>query len=382
MRRETRLCHYGQPQRPGPANPPVVRASTILHDSVASYRDTKKRREADDNVLSYGRRGTTTAHALMQAIADLEGAEGAWLFPTGVAAIAATLMALLRPGDHLLLVDTVFGATKTYCEEVLSGFGIRFDLFPCGTTDITPFLKPETKLVYVESPGSQTYEVMDLPALTDSAHKAGLIVVADNTYGSGWLYRPISLGCDVSIIAGTKYLGGHADVMMGAVSATGETARRIRSAVHASGQTLAPDEAYLTLRGMRTLSLRLERHEQNALALAAWFAKRPQVLGVLYPGLPDHPGHAIWKRDAIGSNGLLSVVFQPGFDSEALLDQLQLFAVGSSWGGFESLAMPISPERDRPSLVGYPADAPMVRFHAGLEHIDDLVEDLEAAFIQ
>lgn len=378
MRRETRLCHYGQPQRPGPANPPVVRASTILHDSVASYRDTKKRREADDSVLSYGRRGTTTAHALMQAIADLEGAEGAWVFPTGVAAISATLMALLRPGDHLLLVDTVFGATKTYCEEVLSDFGIRFDLFPCGTTDITPYLRPETRLVYVESPGSQTYEVMDLPALAQSAHQAGLIVVADNTYGSGWLYRPITLGCDVSIIAGTKYLGGHADVMMGAVSATGEAARRIRGAVHASGQTLAPDEAYLTLRGMRTLGLRLERHEANALALAAWFAKRPEVLGVLHPGLADHPGHTIWKRDATGSNGLLSVVFQPGFDSEALLDRLQLFAVGSSWGGFESLAMPIAPERNRLSLEGYPVDAPMVRFHAGLEHVDDLIEDLEA----
>lgn len=380
MRRETKLCHYGQPQRPGPANPPVVRASTILHDSVASYRDIKKRRESDDSVLSYGRRGTTTAHALMEAIADLEGADGAWVFPTGVAAISATLMALLRPGDHLLLVDTVFGATKSFCKDVLAGFGIRFDLFPCGTTDITPYIKPETKLVYVESPGSQTYEVMDLPALAGSAHQAGLIVVADNTYGSGWLYRPITLGCDVSIIAGTKYLGGHADVMMGAVSAKGAVAQRIRSAVHASGQTLAPDEAYATLRGIRTLSLRLERHEQNALTLVDWFAKRPEVLGVLYPGLANHPGHTIWKRDSIGSNGLFSVVFQPGFDSEALLDRLQLFAIGSSWGGFESLAMPISPERDRPSLAGYPEDAPLVRFHAGLEHIDDLIENLEAGF--
>lgn len=379
MRRETRLCHYGQPNRPGPANPPVVRASTILHDTVESYRDTKRRREHDDSVLSYGRRGTTTAHALMEAIADLEGAEGAWLFPSGVAAISSALLALLRPGDHVLLVDTIFGATRTFCEEVLSEFGVTFSLFPCGTTDLAPYLRPQTRLVFVESPGSQTFEVMDLPALCACAHAAGVVVMADNTYGSGWLYRPIALGCDVSIIAGTKYLGGHADVMMGAVSASGEAAARLRKAVHASGQGLAPDEAYATLRGMRTLSLRLERHEHNAMALAAWFAERPEVLGVLHPALPSHPGQAIWKRDASGSNGLLSVVFAPGFDTEALLDRLRLFGVGSSWGGFESLAMPIAPDRSRPSLQDFPQTSEIVRFHAGLEHVDDLIADLDAA---
>lgn len=380
MRRETRLCHYGQPPRPGPANPPVVRASTILHDTVESYRDTKHRRESDDSVLSYGRRGTTTAHALMEAIADLEGAEGTWLFPSGVAAIASALMALLRPGDRVLMVDTVFGATRSFCEEMLAEFDVSIDSFPSGTSDLAPFTRPGTRLAFVESPGSQTYEVMDLPALCASAHRAGLTVVADNTYGSGWLYRPIALGCDLSIIAGTKYLGGHADVMMGAVSARGEAAARLRRAVHLSGQTLAPDEAYATLRGMRTLPLRLERHERNALALAGWLAERPEVLGVLHPALPGHPGHEIWRRDATGSNGLLSVVFVPGFDSEALLDRLRLFGVGSSWGGFESLAMPISPERTRPSLAGFPPESGIVRFHAGLEHVEDLIADLDAAF--
>ncbi|SDN45670.1 cystathionine beta-lyase [Vreelandella arcis] len=379
MKRETKLCHYGQPARPGPANPPVIRASTIIHNTVESYNLTKHMRESDDSVLSYGRRGTTTAHALMEAIADLEGGEGAWLYPTGVAAISSVLMALLRPGDHLLLVDTIFGATKACCDEVLQRFGVTYDLFPSDTTDLTPYVKENTNLVFVESPGSQTYEVMDLPALCTSAHKADLIVVADNTYGSGWLYRPLELGCDVSIIAGTKYLGGHADVMMGAVSARGEAASKIRKTAHVTGQTLAPDESYATLRGMRTLSLRLERHEENSLALATWLAERPEVIRVLHPGLPVHPGHDIWARDASGSNGLLSVALIAGVDLEILLNSLQLFGIGSSWGGFESLAMPISPDRSRASLIGLPKGGKIVRFHAGLEHIDDLIADLDTA---
>jgi cystathionine beta-lyase len=346
---------------------------------VDSYTATKRARETDDSVLSYGRRGTTTAHALMHAIADLEGGDGAWLYPTGVAAISATLMALLRPGDHLLLVDTIFDATKILCDEVMSEFGVSFDLFPSGTADLTPFIKENTRLVFVESPGSQTYEVMDLPSLCNSAHVAGLIVVADNTYGSGWLYRPLELGCDVSIIAGTKYLGGHADVMMGAVSARGEAAAKVRKATHLTGQTLAPDEAYATLRGMRTLSLRLERHGHNSSTLADWFTKRPEVLRVLHPSLRDHPGHEIWMRDSCSSNGLLSVVFAPRVDTEALLDSLQLFGIGSSWGGFESLVMPIAPERSRASLSGLPDEARIVRFHAGLEHVEDLIADVDMA---
>ena len=380
MKRETKLCHYGQPGLPGPANPPIVRASTILHETIESYKARKAARENDDSILSYGRRGTTTAHALMEAIADLEGGEGAWLYPTGVAAISAVLMALLRPGDHFLLVDMIFAATRTFCDEVLEGFGASYDLFPSGTTDLTPYLRENTKLVFVESPGSQTFEVMDLPALCESAHAHGLTVVADNTYGSGWLYQPLALGCDVSIIAGTKYLGGHADVMMGAASAKGAAAAKVRSAAILTGQTLAPDEAYATLRGIRTLSLRLERHETNALRLASWFQGRPEVMRVLHPGLEGHPGHAIWKRDGVGSNGLFSVAFMPSFDAAALADRLRLFYVGSSWGGFESLVMPIAPDRGRASLAGLPQNAPILRFHAGLEHIDDLIDDLDAAF--
>lgn len=378
MRRETRLLHYGRPTLPGPANPPVVRASTILHDSLESFAATKERRETDDSVLSYGRRGTTTAHALMQAVNDLESGEGSWLFPTGVAAIATTLQGLLRPGDHLLVVDTVFHATRTVCEDILKPNGVAVDYIPWDATDLSGWLKPETKAVFVESPGSQTLEVMDLPALSDSAHAHGALVIADNTYGSGWLYRPLTLGCDVSIIAGTKYLSGHADVMMGVATARGDAAAALRKAVLATGQTLAPDEAYATLRGMRTLNLRLERHQTSALHVARWFERQAEVENVLHPALPAHPGHSVWARDASGTNGLLSVVFSPEFDVKQFLGALRLFAFGSSWGGFESLALMLAPP-DGHRVSDTTHHGQILRLHVGLEDVLDLLEDLEQA---
>ena len=378
MRKETKLLHYGRPTLPGPANPPVVRASTILHETIESYEATKERRETDDNVLSYGRRGTSTAHALMRAVNDLEGGEGCWLFPTGVAAIATTLQAFLRSGDHLLITDTAFHATSTVCERFLKPNGVSVDTIPWSTSDLSGHVRSNTRAVFVESPGSNTLEIMDLPAICRSARANDVLVIADNTYGSGWLYRPLTLGCDVSIIAGTKYLSGHADVMMGAATARGRAAKPLRDAVLAAGQTLAPDEAYATLRGMRTLHLRLERHQENALRVAEWFKAQDCVAGVLHPSLPEHPGQAIWARDADGTNGLLSVIFRDGFDLKGLLDALQLFVVGSSWGGFESLFKTFSlPDEVLDRFGKTESDA--VRFHIGLEHIDDIVEDLSQA---
>lgn len=378
MKRETKLAHYGRMATPGPANPPIVKASTILHDTVASYKATKAARETDDAVLSYGRRGTTTAHQLAAALADLEGGEACFLFPTGVAAVAGALTPYLGAGDHLLVVDTIFPATRSYCEKSLKRNGVTVDYIPWDTTDLTPYVKPETKLVMVESPASQTYEVMDLPALCASAHAHDLLVAADNTYGSGWLYRPLELGCDLSVVAGTKYIGGHADAMMGAVIAKGRAVGPLRAHTAMSGQTLGPDEAYACLRGLRTLGLRLERHGENGLALAQWFMDQPEVAKVHHPGLPGHPGHAVWQRDASGSNGLLTVEFKAGFDAEGFVDRLALFSIGSSWGGFESLAMPSSPDAGR--LFPEDRAGAMIRFHAGLEHIDDLVADLAASF--
>ena len=367
-RRETRLLRYGKPPSPGPANPPVVRASTILHDTRKSYDETTAKRDTDDSVLSYGRRGTTTAHALMAALTDIENGDGCWLFPTGVAAIAAVLRTFVKPGDHLLIVDSAFHAAKTVCDEFLTPSGVEVDSFPWDATDLTPWIKPSTRAVFVESPGSDTFAVMDLPKLSASAHAHGATVIADNTYGSGWLYRPLDLGCDVSVIAGTKYLSGHADVMMGAAIAKGSATAPLRRAVLASGQTLAPDEAYATLRGMRTLHLRLERHQQNAERVLAWFSKQDVVERLFHPSLKEHAGHDLWQRDASGTNGLVSVVFKPNFDQERFLAGLELFAFGSSWGGFESLVKTFA-WRQREA----------VRFHIGLEHIDDLLEDLTQA---
>ena len=371
--------HYGRGLLPGPANPPLIRASTILHDTVESYRETKRLREADDAVLSYGRRGTTTAHRLAAAICDLEGGEGCFLFPSGVAALAGAIAPFAQAGTHLLVIDTVFGATRSYCDTILTAAGVEVSYFPWDSTDLTPHIRPNTKAVVVESPASITFEVPDLATLCASAKTHKLTVIADNTYGSGWLYHPLKLGCDVSVIAGTKYLGGHADVMIGAATARGEATARLRKFTHLSGQTTGPDEAYACLRGMRTLGLRLARHQDTALALAAYFQKRPEVHKVLHPGLPDHPGARNWARDASGTTGLLSVLFAEKFDADAFVDRLALFAIGSSWGGYESLAQPTAPEASRaypnPAHVG-----PMVRFHAGLEHIDDLIADLDASF--
>lgn len=379
MKRETKLMHYGRGPLPGPANPPVMRASTILHDTVESYRTTKRAREDDDMVLSYGRRGTSTAHQLAAAIRDLEEAEACFLFPTGVAAVAGALAPFLKTGDHLLVVDTIFPSTRSYCDKVLAPLGIEIDYFPWNTIDLTPHTRANTRLVMIESPASQTFEVMDLPALCASAHSHGLLVAADNTYGSSWLYRPLALGCDLSIIAGTKYIGGHADAMMGAVAARGAAVGPLRQHTALTGQTLGPDDAYSCLRGLRTLGLRMERHEENGLRMARWLQDRPEVRRVLHPGLPNHPGASIWSRDASGCNGLLSVEFADGYDADGFVDRLRLFSVGSSWGGFESLAMPIAPDSGRALPAPHPR-GPMIRFHAGLEHGDDLIADLEAAF--
>lgn len=383
MRRETKLMHYGRSPTPGTANPSVMRASTILHDTVGTYRDAKRLRESDDTVLSYGRRGTTTAHALSEAIRDMEAADAAFLYPTGVAALATAISAFVGAGDHLLVVDTIFGATRRFCEKQLKRNGVKIDYFPWDTVDLAPWVKPETRAIVVESPASQTFEVMDVPAICANAKWHGLTVITDNTYGSSWLYQPLKQGCDVSVVAGTKYLGGHADLMMGAVSARGEACGPLRTLTHDIGQTLSPDDAYACLRGMRTLGLRMAHHGQASLAVAKWLLDSPEVVDVLHPGLEGHPGHEIWRRDANGCNGLLTVRFKPSFNADAFVDCLQLFFVGSSWGGFESLAMPVSPYQDRvfsTDAADRAAAGPMVRFHVGLEHVDDLIGDMESAF--
>ena len=379
MKRETKLMHYGRPDRPGPANPPVVRASTILHETTDSFRDVNKRRENDDSVLSYGRRGTTTAFALTDAICDLEGGDAGFLFPTGIAALAAAIMAYSNNGDHILIVDSIFPATRSFCENQLPRKGIEIDYFPPDIDGLDDWVKPNTSLVVLESPGSMTFDIMDFPKICKSAVKHNLITIADNTYGSGWHFQPLKHGCDISVIAGTKYLGGHADVMMGAVTTRKDISDPLRQYVHNSGQILSPDEAYNCLRGMRTLNLRLERHELNGFALANWLSEREEVAEVLHPGLKTHPGHEIWQRDARGCNGMFSVKFKSDFAADDFMDNLTLFSIGTSWGGFESLVMPIDPYKKR-KFKSENDSLPMIRFQTGLEHKDDLIKDLKTSF--
>lgn len=377
MRRDTKLIHYGRRPLPGPANPPIERASTILHDTMSTFRDAKKRRETDDHVVSYGRRGTSTSHALSAALCDLEQGEACFLYPSGVAAITSALSGFLRTGDHVLIVDEAFHATRTFCDEYLGQMGVDVTYIPWDATELTSYAQPNTKLVLIESPTSLTFKVMDVPALCASARKLNLTVIADNTYGSGWLYQPLALGCDVSVISGTKYLSGHADTMMGAAISKGDATAPLRTHTLRTGQLLAPDEAYACLRGMRTLSLRIQRHAENSTRIANWLAARPEVARVWHPGLSDHPGHRNWARDANGVNGLLSLRLADGLNVDAFVDSLSLFAVGASWGGFESLALALQPKQ-----AASDHDHPHVRLHCGLEHADDLIEDLNAAFLR
>ena len=367
-------------QHAGALNPAVYRASTIAYPTVAAYRESEKNRLGHHN-RGYGLHGTPTTFALEDAIAELEGGTRCVVTGSGLAAITAALIPLLRAGDHLLMVDSVYGPTRMFCERVLKRQGVSVTYYdPLIGADIADLMTPDTKVVYTESPGSLTFEVQDIPAIADAAHKNKALLVMDNTYGAGMLFRAFDHGVDVSIQAISKYVNGHADVMMGSITTVDETLfKTIRQGVADLGHHTAPDTCYLALRGLRTLSVRMERHQETALKLAHWFSGQPVVERVLHPAFESCPGHDTWERDFTGSNGLFSVVFKPASDDEvsAMLDGLELFAIGESWGGFESLVLPVRPERIR-TATSWASKGPVIRFHAGLEDPDDLIADLQA----
>ena len=354
-------------------NPPVVHASTILFADTAEMLSGK-------TPYVYGRRGTPTSRALEGAVAELEGAEGAVLCPSGLSAVSLSLFAFLEAGDHCLLPDTIYEPGRHFADAMLTRLGIEVSYYDPTLTDITAFLRPRTRVVYVESPGSLTFEVQDLPALSAQAHRAGAIVVADATWPTPLFQRPLDLGADVSVQAATKYLGGHADILLGVVSANKEAWPRLKRAHGALGLCAGPDDVYGVLKGLRTLEVRLRRHESAALDVAGWLEQRPEVARVLHPGLATHPGHALWRRDFTGSTGLFGFVGR-GWDEAAaarFLDALQLFGLGFSWGGFESLAVPANAERSR-TAVPWKAEGALIRLHIGLEDPEDLKADLGAA---
>ncbi|TMJ17100.1 MAG: cystathionine beta-lyase [Alphaproteobacteria bacterium] len=355
-RRDTRLIHGGR--RPewtqGIVNPPVWRASTILFDSVEAMHEAYP---PEDGRLHYGRNGTPTQWALAEALTELEpGAAGTKLFPSGSAAVAAALLSVLSAGDELLMVDSAYAPTRAFCEDVLKRMGIATRYYdPLVGEGIAELFTERTKAVFLESPGSLTFEVQDVPAICAAARARG----------------------DLSIIACTKYVVGHADAMLGSVTAAPGVWRRLERTTRALGQHVGPDDAYLATRGLRTLGVRLRQHQESGLKVAGWLQEQPQVARVLHPALPSCPGHEHWQRDFRGASGLFSFVLNGGGEADRarLVDGLELFGIGYSWGGYESLALPVDPERNR-SATRWQAEGPLVRLHIGLEDSDDLIEDL------
>jgi cystathionine beta-lyase len=381
---DTILAHAGRSpaMQNGAVNPPVYHASTVLFPTVAALEESVRKRNEPGH-FHYGRFGTPTARAFEQALAALEGGDHALVLPSGVAAIAATLLAHCGAGDHLLMVDTVYGPARSLCDTLLRRLGIDTEYYdPRIGGRIARLMRPNTKLVYLESPGSLTFEVQDLPAIAEAAHRGGAVVAVDSTWATPLFHKPLALGADIVIHAATKYIVGHSDAMLGAVVLRKEGYMPLRLAATALGYSVGGDDCYLGLRGLRTLSVRLRRHQETGLALAGWLRNRREVARVIHPALPDHPDHALWKRDFSGATGLFAVELKPCSRRalEAMLDGMGLFGMGFSWGGFESLILPNDPGKVR-SALPWPADAgPFLRIHAGLESLADLTADLEAGF--
>jgi cystathionine beta-lyase len=359
-------------------NVPVERASTILFDSV----DELQRNRPGLGEYRYGLQGTATHWALAEALTNLEpGAAGTMLYPTGLAAITAPLLALLSPGDELLAPDNVYGPTRKFCDTMLKRLSIATRYYdPLVGAGIAELVGERTRAILLESPGSLTMEVQDIPVICAVARERGIVTLLDNTWATPLLFPAIAAGVDVTILAATKYVGGHADVMLGSASATDQYFQQIQTATWDLGFALSPDDAWLGSRGLRTMGLRLKQHEESALKIAHWLKERPEVGLVLHPALPDCPGHALWKRDFTGSSGLFSFELR-GASKEAraaFVDSLELFGIGFSWGGYESLVMPIDPYR----TISKPPAPNLVRLQIGLEDADDLIADLAAAFDQ
>ena len=377
QKQDTRLAHVGRdPKRfHGFVNPPIYRGSTVLFPSVASL-------EADDQEFSYGRLGTPTVKALAQAIAELEGGHATVLTPSGLTAVAATLIALASAGDHILVSDSVYRPTRRFCDHVLKRLGVETTYYdPLLGAGIASLIRANTTVVFAESPGSQTFEVQDIPAIAKAAHARGAVVVVDNTWATPLFFKAFEHGADVSIQAATKYIVGHADAMLGAITTNTATTPVVARTHDELGLCPGPEDVYLALRGLRSLSVRLGRHQTSGLALAEWLAARPEVDRVIHPALPGDAGHALWQRDFTGASGLFSIVLKPASHKAlaAMLDGLELFGMGYSWGGFESLILPFDPKTYR-SATTWEAKGPALRLHAGLEDVDDLKADLDAGF--
>ncbi|MEP9369774.1 cystathionine beta-lyase [Xanthobacter sp. VNH20] len=359
----------------GFVNPPVVRGSTVLYPNYADLAAHRSR-------YSYGRRGNPTSEALETALQALEGSDGVALTPSGLSACSIALLSALAAGDHLLMVDTVYYPTRRFCDTVLRRMGVETTYYdPLVAAGIAQLLRENTRAIFLEAPGSQSFEMQDVAAITAVARTRGITTLIDNTWATPLFFRPHDFGVDISIQAGTKYIGGHADLNLGTISAVGQSWKRVHDTHGDMGICISPDDAALGSRGLRTMAVRLERHQASALTLARWLQARPEVSRVLHPGLESDPGHAIWKRDFKGSSGLFSIILKP-VDEPALaafFDALELFGMGYSWGGYESLIIAFDCSTYR-TATKWQAEGPGVRLHIGLESPADLMADLDQAF--
>ena len=373
----TQLVHAGRnpAEQHGFVNTPIYRGSTVLYASADDYMHRRAR-------FTYGTKGTPTTEALETAWSQLAGAAGTVLTPSGLAAITVALMSCLKAGDHLLMVNSVYRPTRMFCDGVLARFGVETTYYdPLVGAGIEALFRPNTAAVFTEAPGSQTFEMQDIPAIAEVARRRGATVLMDNTWATPLFFQPHAHGVDLAIDASTKYCSGASDLLLGTVSANERSWPELRRTFNSFSMCAGPEDVFLALRGLRTMPLRLKEHERQALEMARWLGERPEVERVLHPALPDCPGHAIWKRDFSGSSGLFSIVLKPAPQEAvaAMVDHLELFGIGSSWGGFESLITPFDCATYRTATAWRPA-GPALRLHIGLEEVEDLKRDLEAGF--
>ena len=379
MKKDTRLAHSG---RGGPwkmVNPPVSRVSTVLHETLADFEASLLTDRFEG--LSYGLHGSHTSFALEEALTALEGSHRTVLVPSGLAAINMALLSCVKSGDHLLVVDCAYGPTRKFCEQYLARFGVHTTYYDplASVAEIEALMRPQTRAVFCEAPGSLTFEMQDIPGIAAMVHRHDAVVLMDNTWATPYFFDAIAHGVDLSIQAGTKYIGGHSDVMTGSIACTERYWRPLRDLVSDYGIGVSPDDCYLALRGLRTLGVRLRAHQEGGLKVARWLTNRPEVARILYPALENDPGHALWKRDFTGASGLFGVEFRATSKPavHAFVDALELFGIGVSWGGYESLIVPARYTRtaSQRQFAG-----PLLRLAIGLEDPDDLIADLEQGF--
>jgi len=362
----------------GVVNTPVYRASTILHPTVEAFE--QRHDPTNKHRVVYGLLGTPSTFDLEEVVADLEGGYDAVLLPSGLAAITTALTTFLSPGDHLLIADTVYWPNRMFCDEHLKRLQVEVEYYnPTLGAGIETLIKANTKVIFLESPGSLTFEVQDIPAITEVAKRHHVVTILDNTWATPAFLKSFSLGIDVSIHAATKYLSGHSDIMMGIIISAEHVAADVRRNHRLFGQTSSPDDAYTTLRSVRTLATRLKAHEAAGMALAQWLSARDEVERVLHPALPGHPGHDFFKRDYLGASGLFGIILKPQPRERMInmVNGMRLFGIGASWGGYESLMIPSYPERYR-TATAWDSPGQVLRIHAGLEDLDDLLADLDA----